>query len=83
MCQLERNNRDLNDENERLRQQLREADEQCHQQVADAVRSRDEAWRRCKEARRAIWELMDYYASSVAWSEVCEMFPQYPWLKDI
>lgn len=51
-CQLERSNRELADENRSLRDQLQVADEQCHEQVADAVRSRDAAWARCRELEK-------------------------------
>lgn len=57
-CQLERSNRDLNDENKRLRQEIREADEQCYRQVADAVKTREEALQRVERLERECLRLV-------------------------
>jgi cell division septum initiation protein DivIVA len=81
-CQLERSNRDLNDENERLKQQLREADEQCHQQVADAVRSRDEGTMEFVSRSRTLRDAL-VRCSSVGWPvDVQQAFSRWQRLLD-
>ena len=52
---------------------LRLLRQQADTRELKALRERD-------EARNAVWEILMYYCNGLWWSEVCEMFPQYPWL---